>query len=134
SIYIGSGELQPFGNDILFSGRLPHEEIVEYLNAADVFVLPTLAEGCSNAIIEAMACGLPIISSNLPFNDEILDESNSIRIDSNNVEEIANAINYLKENPTKRIKMSTSSLEKARELNINNRAKKIISFIKKSGD
>ena len=94
SIFIGSGEQTPEIDGILFCGKLPHDQIVHYLNAADVFVLPTLAEGCSNAIIEAMACGLPIISSDLPFNDDILDAENSIRVNSLDVESIAEAIRF----------------------------------------
>ncbi len=129
SIYIGSGELNPQEEGILFKGKLPHDQIVTYLNAADVFVLPTLAEGCCNAIIEAMACGLPIISSNLSFNDDILDDTNSIRIDSNDINQIAKAIQYLKDNPEVRQNMAKASLKKARELNIENRAKKIIEFL-----
>src|SRR5699024_10638249 len=58
SIFIGSGKDEPMNDNILFKGRLSHYDIATYLNAADVFVLPTIAEGCSNAIIEAMACGL----------------------------------------------------------------------------
>ena len=45
--------------NILFSGRVPHAEVVTWLSAADVFALPTLSEGSCNAVIEAMACGLP---------------------------------------------------------------------------
>ncbi|SFT25338.1 glycosyltransferase family 4 protein [Paenibacillus sp. BC26] len=129
SIFIGSGELKPTETGNLFTGRLPHNDIVDYLNAANVFVLPTLAEGCSNAIIEAMACGLPIISSDLPFNDDILDVSNSIRVDSNNIDEIASAIQYLKDNSERQATMSEASKIKAKELDINNRAKRIIEFI-----
>ena len=129
AIFIGSGEYKPKGDNVLFCGRLQHDKIVDYLNAADVFVLPTLAEGCCNAIIEAMACGLPIISSDLSFNDDILNDENSIRVDSNSVEEISKAILFLKENPDKRKKMSEASLLLAQELDISKRAEKIIKYI-----
>ena len=129
SFFIGAGEMKPKCKGILFSGRLPHNEIVKYLNAADVFVLPTLAEGCCNAIVEAMACGLPIISSNLPFNDDILDESCSIRIDPNNIEELADAIRLLKDNTDLREKLSNGALTKARNFTIDQRATSILKFI-----
>lgn len=129
TIYIGSGPLQPNGEDILFKGRLPHNEIVCYLNAADAFVLPTLAEGCCNAIIEAMACGLPIISSALPFNDEILDNNNSIRIDPYSVDDIARAIKHLKDNPNVRKKMSEASVSKSKSLTVRTRAMNVLNFI-----
>lgn len=129
SIYIGSGDLEPNVTNTLFIGRLPHRQIADYLNASDIFVLPTLAEGCSNAIIEAMACGLPIISSALPFNDEILNDKNSIRLNPLNIDEISNAITFLKNNKDQRLKMGNESLVLARDLEVNNRANKILNFI-----
>ncbi|MBP5713823.1 MAG: glycosyltransferase family 4 protein [Prevotella sp.] len=135
SIFIGiaSGGIheEPECEGILFKGSLNHNEIVTYLNAADVFVLPTQAEGCSNAIIEAMACGLPIISSNLPFNYDILNESNAILVDPMNVRQIADAIKEIKKNPERQQSMSATSLETAKKLSIENRVSSILEFIKK---
>jgi glycosyltransferase involved in cell wall biosynthesis len=113
----------------LYKGPLRHEAIPNYLNASDVFVLPTLREGCCNAIVEAMSCGLPIISSNLSFNLDVLDNTNSILIDPNDIDAIAVAIKKLRDDKELRRQMSEASLKKAKELNIYQRAKDIISFI-----
>lgn len=129
SFFIGSGSVAPSAPNMLFDGRLLQQDIPVYLNAADVFVLPTLAEGCCNAIIEAMACGLPIISSNLPFNWDVLNDKNSILIDPNNIKQIADAIQRLRDCPELRFKMSEEALKTARELTIDKRAMRIIEFI-----
>ena len=129
SIFIGVGDKTPSCKNVLFQGTVPHNELVYYLNCADVFVLPTQAEGCCNAIIEAVACGLPVISSNKSFNDEILDESYSIRINENSIDEIADAIRKLKNNAEMRKAMSLKALEASRNLSIEKRAKAIASFL-----
>lgn len=128
-ICAGAGEQKPFGEQCIFANALKPEEVPILNSAADMFVLPTLLEGCSNAVVEAMACGLPIISSNLPFNDDILDDSCAIRIDPRNIEQISEAIKYLSENPNKRQLMSIKALEKAETLTLDVRAKNIIEFI-----
>jgi len=129
SIFIGSGVEEPQCKNILFKGTVPHEKVHVYLNAADVFILPTSAEGCCNAIIEAMACGLPIVSSNQPFNDDILNIENSIRLDVKDVVAVRQAIVFLRDNPGVRNRMSKTALISAANLNIRQRAQNIIDFM-----
>lgn len=134
SIFVGKffdGEkIDPICQGIIHKGPLHHDNLPKYLNIADVFVLPTLKEGCSNAIVEALAMGVPVISSDGAFNDDILDEKNSIRLDPNDVDAIASAIRKLKDDKDLRIRMSEYSLSRHEEYSILGRAKKIISFIK----
>lgn len=96
---------------------------------SDVFVLPTLREGCCNAVVEAMACGLPIISSDLPFNWDVLNQTNSVLIDPYNIDEIADAINSFYEDSSKRALLSKGALSTAKDLTIEERSRKILKFI-----
>ena len=105
--------------------------IPTFLNACDIFVLPTLSEGSCNAVIEAMACGIPIVSSDLPFNYDVLDESNSILVNPRNISEIIAAIDILR-NSEIRKKLSANGLSKINELRIESRANKILSFMNES--
>lgn len=130
SIFIGGGEMDPDCEGILFKGSVAHNDIPIYLNAADVFVLPTLQEGCCNAIVEALSCGLPIISSDRSFNWDILDETNSIMVDPKDIGQIANAIERIKNDSNLRKRLTEGALEKAKDLSISIRAEKIESFIK----
>ena len=97
--------------------------------ASDVFVLPTLNEGCCNAIIEALSCGIPVISSDRDFNHDILDETCSIMIDPSNIDQIRSGIILLANNAQLRKKLSDGAVEKAFDFSIVNRAKKILAFM-----
>lgn len=129
SIFIGKGNQTPDCNNILFKGPLQHGQVPEYLNAADIFVLPTLHEGCCNAVVEAMACGLPVVSSNRPFNWDVLNSSNSILVDPTSVEEIASAIQSLRDDKDLQQRLSEGALKKAESLTIDKRSMAIMHFI-----
>jgi len=57
--------------NILIKGVVSN--VAEYLRASDLLVLPSLAEGMSNVILEAMATGLPVITTNISSNPEVID-------------------------------------------------------------
>ena len=128
-IYIGEGEQKPEDENILFCGGVDHSSLYKYLYAADFFVLPTEAEGCCNAIVEALSCGLPVISSDGEFNDCILDDKNSIRVGADDVEALRSAMQTLVSDKEKREAMAAHIRSERDKYSIESRAAKIAAFI-----
>jgi len=129
SVFIGRGEVKPTAKNMLYCGALDHGQIPEYLTASDVFALPTLNEGCCNAIVEALAMGLPVVSSDRPFNDGLLSEENSIRIDPTDVKAVAEAIRRLKDDPALRSRLADGAKQTGAALQIGTRAAGILHFM-----
>jgi glycosyltransferase involved in cell wall biosynthesis len=130
-IIIGEGPQQPdLSNErILFCGKVSHTQLPEYLSASDAFILPTLSEGSCNAIVEAMACGLPIISSAIPEIQDQVPDTAGILVDPNNIENITNAIFQLYHNKEMRDKMAIAAENVVKNYTISHRVSKIIQFM-----
>ncbi|SEC17625.1 MULTISPECIES: glycosyltransferase family 4 protein [Maribacter] len=128
-MFVGKGEQELTSDKIAFKGKVPTDLVPDYLSAADVFVLPTLHEGSCNAIIEAMACGLPIVSSDIPEIQFQCKPDFSILVDPMDERKIRVAVNTILDNDDKREEMSTNAIAYAKKFEITNRAKDILDFI-----
>lgn len=75
------------------------QDVADLLCNSDIFVLPSLIEGISNTILEAMSCGLPIIASHVGGNPEIvIDNQTGLLFQTKNVSELTTAIEkYIKD-------------------------------------
>lgn len=62
--------------DIIFTGEIPDDDLLQLYNCASLFVYPTIFEGFGLPILEAMACGIPVIASNTSSIPEILNHDN----------------------------------------------------------
>ncbi len=125
----GKGKLEPDSPKCIWKKPIENQELAWFYSAIDLFVLPTRNEGCCNAIVEAIACGCPIISSDRSFNYDICDESNSVLIDPNDTDSIRDAIIKLKNDNALREKLGSGSLEEAKTLTLEQRAKNILEFM-----
>ncbi len=68
------------GGRVRFTGSIPHAEIARWLGAADVMCLPSASEGLSNAWIEALASGTPIVITDVGGAREVLTDPSCGRI------------------------------------------------------
>ena len=69
-------------NDAIFTGYVADEDMVKFYNLADIFILPSLYEGFGLPVIEAMACGCPVIASNSSSLPEVVGNA-GVLIDPN---------------------------------------------------
>ena len=130
-IFLGKGRMKNENGKVLFQRLVKHFQLAEMLSCADVFVLPTLNEGSSNAIVEAMASGLPIVSSDIPAVRDQCDSSFSILIDPNNVEHIGNAIASIIYDDEILQTMSKNAILYSKKYTLSNRAKNISNFLER---
>lgn len=128
-ILIGKGGERYQDGHIVFQGEVKHEKLPTYLNSGDVFVLPTLREGCCNAIIEAMACGLPIVSSDKDFNYDILNHSIAQLVDPMDVNAISSSIALYMNDEQRRQSDADRCYQVSQEYTLEKRANKILEFI-----
>jgi len=74
-----------------FVGNVEHRQIVKYLQEADIFILPSQNEGMSNSLLEAIACGLPIITTDTGGAKELV-KNNGMIIRKMSVSSIESAL------------------------------------------
>jgi glycosyltransferase involved in cell wall biosynthesis len=86
-------------NDVIFTGYVPENDLVAFYNAAKVFVFPSIYEGFGLPILEAMACGTPVITANTSSMPEVAGNC-ALLVDPFDHDHIAKAMIDIMENPT----------------------------------
>lgn len=106
------------GNNVSFLGWIDHGyPFWEYLQRSTVFVLPSLSEGCPRVLIEAMACGLPIVATRVGgVNEVIVDGVNGFLVPPRDEKALAEAIQKALNDTNFQRKASTENREGAKKL------------------
>ena len=84
---------------VRFLGHRPHAELPELLAAADIMLLPSEREGLANVWVEALACGTPIVISDVGGAREVVDRPEAGRIVPREAEAIAQALREVLADP-----------------------------------
>lgn len=114
-------------NYVYFIGFIPHQELAQYLNVADIYVSTSLSDGASVSLLEAMACGKPVVVTDIPGNREWVEEGkNGFLFPMKNSNKLAGKLKLLVDNKKLRdeIKPTNCNLIK-KKANINNSMRQI---------
>lgn len=102
--------------NIEFCGFVTRDRISTLYQQSDVFVLPTFGEGFALVILEALSCGLPVITTQYAGgNDAITTGVNGIEYDALSEEELEKAIRWFMEHPEKLPEMSEAARKTAEQ-------------------
>ncbi len=109
---VGLAEKLGVGSHIRFAGRIPYSDLPQKYRQADIFILPSLAEGMPLVVLEAMGTGLPIIASRVEGIDELVaDDVNGALFDPGDVDGLADCMIKLINTGEARVKMGKESIE-----------------------
>lgn len=91
------------GARVTFHGAQPHHALPRFYTAADLLILASSREGWANVLLESMACGTPVVASNIPGNPEVVQSAEAGRIvTENTAEAFAQSVNAIADRPPKR--------------------------------
>lgn len=121
SIYKQRAEDLNIADSVIFPGFIPLEHLPELYNAAKLFVYPSFYEGFGLPPIEAMACGVPVIASNVTSVPEIIKDC-ALFIDPHNVDNICEAMYSALLDCDLRQRLILSGLTRSSELTWSNTA------------
>ncbi|WP_333999173.1 glycosyltransferase family 4 protein [Sphingomonas aurantiaca] len=102
---------------VTFSGYADYDAVPELYRAHDVFVSPTYAEGFSNTILEAMACGLAVVSCHaVGVVDCVREDENGMLTDPGDVPALAASLTRIITDTSLRTRLATAALEECRRV------------------
>lgn len=99
---------------VFLPGVLSHSAVSQWLGAADVFVLASHAEGLPNVVLEAMACGLPIVATDAGGTREAVSSECGILIPPGDAGALRHALERLAGSEETRIQMGRAAANRAR--------------------
>jgi len=103
---------------VLFTGALPKEKLMKYLVGGDLFVLNTGYEGFSHQLLEVMSVGMPVITTKIGGNPELVEDGkNGILVEYNNKEDLSKAIKTLFDDKNMTQKLADKARQKVKEFN-----------------
>jgi glycosyltransferase involved in cell wall biosynthesis len=111
---------------VVLTGRRSHDELPWFYSGADVYVFPTISEGFGLTPLEAMACGAPVVASNITSVPEVVGDA-AILFDPTRAEDIAAAIYTCTQNTTRRKAMIENGFANAAKYSWDDTALKMIS-------
>lgn len=104
------------GDLVRLSGRMPHDQMPRWFANLDLFVLPSLTEGCPNVLMEAMACGTPCVATRIGAVEDLIEDGVSgLIVPWGDSASLGSAMSRVMENAQLAVSLGASARSKMRE-------------------
>ncbi|HEX7115966.1 MAG TPA: glycosyltransferase family 4 protein [Steroidobacter sp.] len=123
--------MRGIGDRVQIAGWVTGDEKLQLLEAADVFVLPSHAEGLSNAMLEAMATGLPVIVTRVGSLPEVVqDDVHGLVIEPRDVDALTECMRSLAVSAAERERLGRSAHQRAATFNVERAVSELLAVMK----
>lgn len=121
-VMVGDGALRAVAQAVLDDAKVAHlawlpgerQDVPQVMHSLDCFALPSLAEGISNTILEAMASGLPVVATDVGGNAElVVNGETGMLVPAGDVDALARALVHMAENPEHAAGMGLAGRQRA---------------------
>ncbi|HEY4474190.1 MAG TPA: glycosyltransferase family 4 protein [Candidatus Paceibacterota bacterium] len=119
-------------NEVIFTGALTRDVLIRYIRASDVFVLNTSYKGLSHQLLEVMAVGVPIVTTNIGGNPEVIEhEKNGFLVAPNDTAALARYTGDLLQNTQLRAKIVSAGKRTVTGFSNEKMVAETVAFLKK---
>jgi glycosyltransferase involved in cell wall biosynthesis len=118
------------GDHVILLGKLPPDVVLKHLRQADIFVLSSLSEGISNAVLEAMSCQLPVVTTDCGgMREAVTDGVEGFVVPVRDPSAMAERLIQLYKNPLLRDQMGKAGRERViKDFNLENQVDQFIEW------
>ncbi len=108
------------GEHVVFHGQVDHDKVIDLLKQADLFCFPTTSEGFPKVVVEALACGLPVITTRVSVLPKLIETGCGILLDEATPETLANAVRKCLGDADSYREMSDQAIRTAQQYSLEN--------------
>ncbi|MDX8551859.1 glycosyltransferase family 4 protein [Methanospirillum sp. J.3.6.1-F.2.7.3] len=103
--------------NIISTGKIPTSELIAAYNISDLFLFPSRLEGFCLSILEAMSCGIPVVTTNVSsLPEQVIDEKGGVLCPIDDISAFTNAIRYITEDENLMKKMGNFNRQRILDL------------------
>jgi teichuronic acid biosynthesis glycosyltransferase TuaC len=138
-VFVGDGRERGFAADeaagrLVYAGGQSHEDVIRYMSAADVLVLPSYGEGLPTVVVEAGSIGLPVIASRVGGIPELLDGGRGTLLPEVSAPAVAAALTSFRADPQAALAAAAALRERVRaQYDVETNARELLVRYRRAG-
>lgn len=119
---------------VIFVGGQPHDRVLEYMRAADIYVLSSVIEGLSHTLLEALSVGTPSVASDVGGNPEVIrDGVDGLLVPHSDPRALAAAVQRILDDPQLAVRFAAAAYQRSLAFNWDDEVRQVLDVLTTDG-